>query len=214
MIIGIVPAKGSSERVKCKNKQKLGDYALFVHAIRKLQVIPYIDKVVIDSDDNEILKIGKRHGAIPLKRPKHLADNKTDGNQLMHWEAKNFKDSDIIVQLLPTSPFINPTTFLQGIIACKSYRANSALTVRVEPLYIIKKHRYYGKVIDNSNKMKPTIYETTGLYISKTKFILKNKLRTDFNNCAYLPVSKIEAVDINTEEDLQFARLVYEGLQC
>ena len=88
-IIAFVHAKGVSERVRNKNIRLLGDRPLFCHAIKNASESSLVTKVVIDSDSDEILSIGKQQGAIPLKRPAELANNKTTGDDLMYWQVSN-----------------------------------------------------------------------------------------------------------------------------
>lgn len=215
MIIAFVHAKGKSERVANKNLRILGDKPLFCHAIRHAKLSSYINTVIIDSDSDEILRIGSQYGAIPLKRPKKLATNETTGDDLAYWQASNYPNSDIILQVIPTSPFISTETIEWSIVMLKEHNVNSVVGVRKENLYIWKdfKPTYYkNNKILNSYDLEPTIYETTGLYVNKTKFVLKNKKRIDYDNCWLFNLSKLESIDINTEEDFKFAEIVWNGL--
>lgn len=68
-VVAFVHAKGRSERVPSKNLRVLGDRPLFCHAIANALAAERVEHVVIDSDSDEILDIGKSYGATPLKRP-------------------------------------------------------------------------------------------------------------------------------------------------
>ena len=105
-IIAFVHAKGTSTRVPSKNLRVLGDKPLFCHAITNAIEASMVDAVVIDSDSEEILEIGKQYGAIPLLRPKELATNLATGDDLAFWQASNFPQSKIVLQVIPTAPFL------------------------------------------------------------------------------------------------------------
>ncbi len=216
-IIAFIQVKKQSIRVPNKNLRMFGDKPLFCHAIINALNSKLINKVVIDSDCGKILKIGKQWGAIPLKRPKKLATNKITGDELAYWQASNFKDSDIILQVVPTSPFIKSITIDKGIKAINFLKVDSVIGCRKEQLYIWKNRKpiylVNGK-IPNSNKLSYTIFETTGLYISKTDFILQHKKRFNVNSVYLMNLSKIESIDINTEEEFKFAELIWKGLNA
>jgi len=215
-IIAFVHAKSTSSRLKNKNKLLLGDIPLFCHAIKNGIDSKLINKVIIDSDSDKILEIGKRFGAVPLKRPKSLATNATTGDGLMYWQASNYPNSKIILQLVPTSPFIKSITIDKAITEIIDKNIDSVIGVRSEAFYEWKNGIpiYYKKDenIPNSFEIKKTTYETTGLYISKSIFVLKEKKRINSLSCSLYELSKIEAIDINDFEEFEFAKIVYKGM--
>jgi len=215
-IVAFIHAKGTSERVPCKNLKILGDRPLFCHAIAIAKATPSVTRVVIDSDSEEILRIGAEQGAEPLKRAPHLATNATTGDDLAYWQASNCSASDIVVQVIPTSPFLKPASVDAGIKMILASELDSVVGVFREPLYLWKNGRptYFmpdGR-IPNSVNLEPTIAETTGLYANRTKFVLEHRKRMNPENCAPLYLSKLESIDINTWEDFTFAETVWRGL--
>lgn len=215
-IIAFIPAKGTSERMPNKNIRILGDKPLFCHAIKTALKCNLIDKVIIDSDSDVILSKGAQMGAIPLKRPKELANNKTTGDDLAYYQANKFPLADIIVHITPTAPFIKLCSICKGILSLKRGKFDSVVGVRLETFYKWEfdrpDYRYLDGKLPNSVDIKPTVYETMGLHVMRSEFVLKNKRRINKINCCPLYLSKIEAIDINTEEDFKFAKIVWKGL--
>ena len=212
--VAFVHAKGNSERVPGKNMKLLGGKPLFTWALESAFYAREVSEVVIDSDDDEILKIGAGLGATPLKRPKHLANNKTTGDDLAYWQASNRPDSDLIAQVIPTSPFIRGESIDR---ACQNvWGVDSVVGVHEDRFYLWEggKPAYYKEdgTLPNSFELKPTVYETTGLYVTKTSYILENVKRMNPNSCRPLYLSKLESVDINTMEDFEFAELIATGM--
>ena len=78
-VIAFVHAKAQSTRLPGKNLRVLGDRPLFCHALDSALQSKRVSAVVIDSDSEEILSIGRRRGAIPLRRPAELATNSATG---------------------------------------------------------------------------------------------------------------------------------------
>lgn len=75
--IAIIPARGGSKRLKGKNIYPLLGKPLMAYTIEALQECDFIDAIYVSSDDDEILAVGEQYGAISLKRPAALADDKT-----------------------------------------------------------------------------------------------------------------------------------------
>lgn len=218
-VIAFVHAKGTSTRVPSKNLRILGDRPLFCHAIQNALNAKMVDKVVIDSDSEEILEIGEKHGAVPLLRPKELANNMTTGDDLAYWQASNYPDSEIVLQVIPTAPFLHSESIDDAINLLLSNPAKDSVAGVYEDAFYTWKNgmpAYYKEdgSIPNSFELGKTIYETTGLYVNYTKAVLQTKRRLNPKNCLPYVLSKIESVDINTPEDFEFAQIIWKGLHC
>ena len=73
-VVAIIPARGGSKRLPKKNIKKFLGYPLLSWTIRAAQESKFIDKIILSSEDESILKIARSYGSeIPLKRPKNLA---------------------------------------------------------------------------------------------------------------------------------------------
>ena len=216
-VVAFVHAKGTSSRVPSKNMRTLGNMPLFCHAIENARNASLVDAVVIDSDSDEILKIGEKHGAIPLKRPEELANNMTTGDDLAYWQAANYPLSDIVLQVIPTAPFLTSESVDRAITILKENPdVDSVAGVYEEALYTWTDGRpdYYKPdgTIPNSVDLGKTVYETTGLYANHTKACLLTKRRLNPDNCRPCVLSKIESTDINTMEDFEFAEILWNGM--
>jgi N-acylneuraminate cytidylyltransferase len=215
-VVAFVHAKGQSTRVPGKNMRKLGDAPMFCHAIRNALACALIDLVVIDSENDEILEMGKRYGAKPLKRPPELASNAATGDDLMYWQASNYKDSRLVIQAVPTAPFIRPETYAAAIRAIDEQDVDSVCACGKEAFYpwVEGRPAYFRPdgTIPNSFELEPLIFETTGLYVTKTAHALAHRKRMNVDNCYPLVVSKLEVLDINTPEDFELAETVWHGL--
>ena len=216
-ITAFIHAKGTSERFSGKNMKTLGDKPLFCHAIQKALYSSLVTRVIIDSDSNKILDIGEDYGAIALKRPKELADNRTTGDDLAFWQSKCYPDSDIMLHVVPTSPFILPSSIDAAIKLLIDKSVDSVAGVFKDTFYEWKDNTptYFDENmrIPNSFDLTPIVYETMGLCVMRTKYVLKHKKRINPYNCAPYYLSKIEAIDINTAEDFEFAEIVWHGLR-
>lgn len=216
-VVAFVHAKGSSSRVPNKNLRVLGDKPLFCHAIVNAKLCKSIDTVVIDSDSDEILSIGAEFGAIAVKRPPELASNETTGDDLAYWQATLAPESEVVVQVVPTSPFMRPETIDNAVQEVLQNGRDSAVGVFKEALYlwINGKPAYYlaDGTIPNSFDMEQTTYETTGLYANRTASVLSGRRRITETNVALVQFSRIESVDINYPEDFELAEIIWRGMR-
>ena len=215
-VVAFVHAKGRSERVPSKNLRVLGDRPLFCHAIANALAAERVDLVVIDSDSDEILEIGKSHGATPLKRPPELASNATSGDDLAYWQASSQPQSTMVLQVIPTAPFLKPHSIDRAVVMLQAGDVESVAGVFSDVFYEWKAGRpaYYRSdgTLPNSSELSPTVFETTGLYANLTQAVLRTRKRMNPDKVAPLFLSRLEAVDINTPEDFAFAEVIERGL--
>ena len=121
MILTIIPARGGSKSVPKKNIVNLGGFPLIAYSIAAAKLSKKINRVIVDTDSEEIAGIAKKFGAeIPYLRPKEFAtDTSTDldfMNHVIGWFQKNEKEiPDYIVHLRPTTPLRDPARIDEAI---------------------------------------------------------------------------------------------------
>ena len=109
-ILAIIPARGGSKGVPGKNIKILAGKPLIAWTIETALSVPCLDRVIISTDDRDILEIGRQYGAdVPFLRPEKIAaDDTLDMPVYEHalsWLADNeLFYPDIIVWLRPTVP--------------------------------------------------------------------------------------------------------------
>lgn len=103
--LSIIPARGGSKRLPRKNILKILDKPLIAYSIEAGLNSKYIDKLIVSSDDDEILSISKDYGAEIIKRPANLAeDTTTTFDTLKHVVENISEEYEYIVLLQATSP--------------------------------------------------------------------------------------------------------------
>lgn len=218
--IAFIHAKGTSERLPGKNLLALGGEPLVCHAIRAAKRARLVHHVVVDSDSDRILEIAVEMGVEPWRRPKELATNQTTGNDLAVRQAEHV-DTDVIVQVVPTSPFIRPETIDMALALLVEDSVDSVVGMRRERLYRWEENSYelhpvyYADgQLPNSSDLPWTAWETTGLYVMRRSFVLQHERRVNTQSWRPWWLSAVEAIDINTEEDIEFARIVWLGARA
>ncbi len=76
--IAIIPARQGSKRVPGKNKSLFGNKTLVAHAIEQAIDSNVFDRIIVTSDDNQIIDIARSYNTVVLERIKLLSsDNAT-----------------------------------------------------------------------------------------------------------------------------------------
>lgn len=208
-VVAFVPAKGTSERITNKNLQILDGEYLFKRKLRQLLECEEIDEVWIDSESKEIHKLSQD---LPIKhhyRDPSLSNNQTDGHAMFANESK-VTDADIVVQVLCTAPFIDKEVIDPALKQLKESNATSLVAVSEQKLYLWRDGKpTYGDKIPNSVDLPIHYIEAMSFYAVKTN---KQPVEKRYTNDVILyPVTPLQLVDINNQEDLDFAKDICAG---
>ena len=113
MFIAIIPARGGSKGLPGKNLIEVQGISLVARAILLARQVPDICRVILSTDDEDIMEEGKRAGCeVPFKRPSALSRSDTPMVKVLE-HAVGWIRSDIadekgsfsgLVVLQPTSP--------------------------------------------------------------------------------------------------------------
>lgn len=110
-VMALIPARGGSTRVPGKNLRRLGGRPLIAWSIACAQRSRYIRRVIVSTDSDEIAAVSRRAGAeVPFRRPAEISGPHSGELEVFEhalgWLAEHEGyEPDVIVKLLPTSPF-------------------------------------------------------------------------------------------------------------
>lgn len=223
-LLAIIPARAGSKRIKNKNIKKFLGKPLIAYAILQAQKIPFVDRVVVDTDSLKIAAIAQKYGAeIPYLRPARLATDKAQViDTIIHLLNRLKKDEGYepthVMILQATSSLIE----LKDINACWDLmaRTNPTTVLTVAPthprLYWLNDKQ--NIILANKNAVKstniqawPEAYLLNGfVYIVKTPALLKEKSIITKNTKAVV-CDKWRSVDLDTPEDWALAELLYKN---
>lgn len=213
-----VPIKANSERVPGKNFRVLNGKKLYEHILEHIKQADVFDDVYVDSNSEEILTYAREMGFIPIQRKEELARNTANGNDLLVYHAEQFPDYDYYFQLFATAPFLQSDTIrhcVETLMSSEEY--DSCFTALLHHGFFWRDGapvNYRPGVLPRSQDLHPVIEETTGLYGILKDSLLRYRCRIGRDPYIY-EVSKLEAVDLNTEEDFKIAevigRIYFEG---
>lgn len=211
----IIPAKGSSDRLREKNLVKVLDYSLTEMACEKLLKSKLIDNVYLDTDSEKIIDDVVHlfsKGLKLIRRPKELANNSITANDLIIYALHSIDKCDLILQSFVTSPLLT----IETIDSCikkflKSKKHDAFLTVESTQEYWWSKNgkptNFDINTLPNGVDLEKIYKETHGLYGIYTKSLFKCKNRFGINPML-IETSKVEGLDINDNDDLRFLRAI------
>ncbi len=105
-VLGLIPARGGSKRIPRKNIRPFAGQPLMAWTINAAHFASTIDRVVVSSEDQEIIETARNYGAQVVRRPADLATDKADSYGLiLHALDKLETPFDFVALLQPTSPF-------------------------------------------------------------------------------------------------------------
>jgi len=110
-VLALIPARGGSKSIPHKNIRLFAGYPLIAYSIAAGLAAETVTRVIVSSDDPEILEVARHYGAeTPFLRPEEYARDQTPDlpvfQHALQWlEENEGYRPEIIVQLRPTSPF-------------------------------------------------------------------------------------------------------------
>ncbi|PID60698.1 MAG: 3-deoxy-manno-octulosonate cytidylyltransferase [Ignavibacteriae bacterium] len=102
MIIGIIPARYSSSRLKGKPLADIGGKPMIQHTWESVNKSKLISEVIIATDDKRIFETAKSFGAFVVMTPKEIQT----GSDRIAYVAKKTPSAEIIVNIQGDEPFI------------------------------------------------------------------------------------------------------------
>jgi CMP-N-acetylneuraminic acid synthetase len=224
-VLAIIPARAGSKRIPNKNIKDFSGKPLIVHTIGHALAASYIDRVIVDTDSEEIAKIARENGAeVPFIRPAELAQDTSQAIDNIIYTLNKLKEEE---GYDPTHVFILQTTSplreVEDIDKCWDLiQRSNATTV----LTVCSTHpRLYHLTEDNdivlvnsteaaSTNIQdwPSGYILNGcfVYIIKTKALLKER-RVVTEKTKAVVCDKWRSVDLDTPEDWEVAELLYQN---
>ncbi len=247
MIVGIIPARFASTRLKGKPLVDIGGKPMIQHTYESVKKSKLLSDVIIAVDDERVYDVAKKFGANVKMTPKELST----GTDRIAYVAKKLTTAEIIVNIQGDEPFIPGKMIDQAIEPLLSDRKVmvSTLAKRIKEVnelnspsipkvvfdyqnYALYFSRspipYIRDVASDKQKLKVAdIYKHIGLYVFRKQQLLNftkmkqtdlekfeklEQLRLLENNIKIkVVVTEEESLSIDTEEELETARLFYEN---
>lgn len=211
--ICFIPARKGSKRVKDKNLRKINNKSLIEITINQAKKTRLFSDILLSSDSNKILNIGRKLKITSIKRSKQNSkDSSTTDEALQESILKFSKNYDYIVILQVTSPLRKIITIKKFVKYCIQKKLDYCLTVsKLDDNISFLGKKYFkslNKVRKLSQNRKPFLYENGLIYfISRSGFANNFKIYPK-KNWNYFLTNKYESLDINDIEDYNICKIL------
>lgn len=213
IVMSLVPMKAHSERVPNKNIRDFAGKPLYYYILNALSKSKYIKEIYVNTDSEVISrrapKISKKIKII--KRPKELRGDYVSTNDIIAYDLSQI-EGKYFLQTHATNPLLKPDTIDKAIEVFFKLRDHDSLFSVTE--LQVRLYNKNGKPINHkpeeapiTQNLQPIFEENSNLYIfTKDSF---KKQHSRIGKRPYLfKINKLEAIDIDTEEDFRLAEVV------
>lgn len=226
----IVAARKNSKGIKNKNLQLINNKSLVEISIE--QGLRTCKNVIVTSDNEKIIKIANKYENVEtIIRDRELSKDNTPKipvlqDAIKKYEEKGVQCSDVVFDLQPTSPFRSDDSIYRSFQLFQS-SINSSNLVSIN---LTSKHPEYNLVKFKENNeiellspaknpitgrnLLPKTFEMNGcIFIwNKNALLNNNAYRVITDSTLGFEINDTEAIDIDNQEDLDFARYMSEKI--
>jgi CMP-N,N'-diacetyllegionaminic acid synthase len=212
-IKALVPVRSGSVRVENKNIRSFCGSTLLEIRVKQLLTLPFLDGVVVSSNDPEMLKMAHDLGAETHQRDPYFASNTVSMSEVYENMASSIACDDIMYALV-TTPLVTNQSFID---AYKLYRElppeyDSITTVADVKEFLIKDGKpfnYDGNKIPRSQDL-PNIVKLTFCISMLPRQMMVEKRSCLGKNPYFFKLPQQESVDIDTPFDFKMAEMLYD----
>ena len=217
-VVAIIIARAGSKSIPRKNLLKIRGKPLVAWPILLAKSTKKIGRVIVTTDDLEIMEVAKKFGAeTPFLRPKTLADDETPTLPVLQHCLKYLKKKEnytpkIVALLYPTSPFLSKKRVEEALDLFDKYDCNSVISVvrdwgrfwkqsgdgTYKPFYPLKRV--------NRQYFQPLLRENGAIYFSKFEVLMGMNKLVDKRNIQFVIMKGDENIDIDFISDLKKAK--------
>jgi len=214
--LALIPARGGSKGIPRKNIRDIAGKPLIAWSIEAAKGCPKISKIIVSSDDDEILQIATQLGAEPLKRPAKIATDQSRSEPVVIHALEELKKSgdmpEWLVYLQPTSPLRTSEHLSRAFALLEEKKADGLISVcegdnKFLKAYLATPQGYLVGVANNdfpnwNRQDLPKIYMPNGaIYIMRSRQFLDCPRFWNEKTVPFV-MSVQESADLDSPEDI------------
>jgi CMP-N,N'-diacetyllegionaminic acid synthase len=224
-VLAVIPARGGSRGVPRKNVRDLAGKPLIAWTIQEALRSQYIDRLVLSSEDAEIMRIAQSYGCdVPFTRPADLSRDETPGVAPVLHALGELPGYDIVVLLQTTSPMRTAA----DIDGCVEHMIDSGASACVS-VTAAQQSPYWMFTMDSRGIMEPllkadsralrrqelpAVYALNGaVYAAKCDWLLEYETFITRETVGFL-MPQDRSLDIDTELDLRIAQCIVQQVRA
>lgn len=209
-LVAVIPVRAGSQRVKDKNIRPFAGKSLLEHKIEIIKQLP-VDDIVVNTDSEEAIQIAQRENVSYHRREPYFASSKCSNSEFHHYLAEVTEAENLLIAQV-TAPLITQESYLKAIDTFYNVDCDSLMSVKVLKEFIWYNNKplnYSLENTPNSQDLPEYLVPTFGLVVVKRASMLETRSYIGKNPHFY-KVTQVEAIDIDTELDFEFAEFMFQ----
>jgi N-acylneuraminate cytidylyltransferase len=220
-VLAIIPARGGSKGLPGKNIKPVGGKPLIAWTIEAATKSKFIDRVVLSSDDENIINTATQYGCeAPFVRPKELAQDDSPAIDTVLHALQQLPHFDITVLLQPTCPLRSAEDIDNALSTLFSKNAKSCVSVTTPDkspywMYVVNGYNRLNPLLDKKLAAKqrqelPQVYVLNGaIYAICTEVLLNTRNFVPHGTVPFV-MSKEHSIDVDYQLDLDFVEFLMQ----
>jgi len=202
MILGLIPSRLNSSRLKEKPLLEIDKLPLIVHTLKRAMLSKKIDKVIVCTDSEKIVEIVKKYGGEAVM----TSPNHKNGTERIAEVAKSYK-AELIVDIQGDEPLVNP---LDIDMVIDFHKKNSHFDIVVPCVvtenssspHVIKVIKTLGnKILYFSRAQVPYVFRK-----NQPEFYFKDLSIISFHPDKLIEYSKLQESSLEATEGIELNR--------
>lgn len=228
MRVAVIPARGGSKRIPGKNIKEFCGKPIIAWSIEAAMSSGCFDKIIVSSDDNDILAVARQWGAeTPFIRPAELSTDYVATipviKQSVEWLNANKIKPDLVCCLYATAPFVLGADIKSGMDLLLEKDGDYTFSVTSFPFPIQRAIRLAGDkrigmfqpehILSRSQDLVEAYHYAGQFYWGRSESWKQEKeVFSDRALGVVLPRSRVQ--DIDTKEDWLKAEWMFKAMQA
>lgn len=219
-VLALITARGGSKGLPRKNVLLAGGKPLVAWTVEAALSAESVDRVVLSSDDDEIMAAARVAGCeVPFRRPTELANDEASSMDVVLHALHKLPGYDYLVLLQPTSPLRTSSDIDAAFRNMRIHDAPACVSVTEvdhSPYWMYRlsddqrMHNILSPIPNMSRRQDlPPVYVLNGaIYIAKIEWLMRTRSFIGEETIAY-KMSKHASLDIDDIYDFQqFCRII------
>jgi CMP-N,N'-diacetyllegionaminic acid synthase len=217
----MIPARIGSKRVPKKNLRLIEGQPLISYVLETIKKTDIFDEVYLNADDKIFGKLAEDYGVEFYHRNKNLASDSSTNDEFMY-DFMNNVESDIVIQILPTSPLLTKEEVFDFVNYMVKEKVETLISVEHKQIGSIYKNKpiNFDKFKKNppSQEMEPIKAYATALMgwdVNTFKHNIEKygcAYHGGDSNTDYYELKGLSTIDIDNEEDFLLASSIIKSL--
>ena len=227
--LAIIPARGGSKRIPNKNIRSFCGRPMISHIIGEALASGLFDEIHVSTDSQQIVEVVRGLGlTVAFIRPPQLADDHTPIMPVLKYVLEEFRGRgrlfDTVAMLMACAPMITAEDLRGASALYDSLQGERAVLGVAEypcPIEWAFRRQESGWLVPvqagmfsvRSQDLAPAYFDAGQFCLMSSEQVLSTEgAGTDANFLGY-PLQRHQAIDIDTEDDWNFAEMVFSSLR-